>query len=34
VPRDPRKPYDMRALLTAVCDRGSVFELGARHAAR
>ena len=31
VPRDPRKPYDMRAILEAVFDRGSVFELGARH---
>ena len=31
VPRDPRQPYDMRAILAAVCDRGSVFELGARH---
>ena len=31
VPRDPRQPYDMRAILDAVCDRGSVFELGARH---
>ncbi len=31
VPRDPRKPYDMRAILAAVFDRGSVFELGARH---
>src|SRR5215218_2363284 len=31
VPRDPRKPYDMRAILDAVYDRGSVFELGARH---
>src|SRR3954468_23795123 len=31
VPRDPRKPYDMRAIVEAVCDRGSVFELGARH---
>ena len=28
VPRDPRKPYDMRAVLDAVCDLGSVFELG------
>src|SRR5215207_350591 len=31
VPRDPRKPYAMRAILEAVFDRGSVFELGARH---
>ena len=31
VPRDPRKPYDMRAVLNAVRDAGSVFELGARH---
>ena len=31
VPRDPRKPYEMRAILEAVFDRGSVFELGARY---
>ncbi len=31
VPRDPRKPYAMRRVLEAVFDRGSVFELGARH---
>jgi acetyl-CoA carboxylase carboxyltransferase component len=31
VPRDPRKPYAMRQLLEAVLDRGSIFELGARH---
>jgi acetyl-CoA carboxylase carboxyltransferase component len=31
VPRDPRKPYAMRAILDAVLDQGSVFELGARH---
>jgi acetyl-CoA carboxylase carboxyltransferase component len=31
VPRDPRKPYAVRAILEAVLDRGSVFELGARH---
>ncbi len=31
IPRDPRKPYDMRAILAAVCDRGSLFELGPRH---
>jgi acetyl-CoA carboxylase carboxyltransferase component len=30
VPRDPRKPYRMRAVLDAVFDRGSVFEVGAR----
>ena len=30
VPRDPRRPYRMRAILEAVCDRGSVFEVGAR----
>src|SRR4051794_19608781 len=30
VPRDRRKPYDMRALLGHVCDRGSVFEIGSR----
>src|SRR3954466_8218103 len=31
VPRDPRKPYAMRAILEAVLDRGSLFELGPRH---
>jgi acetyl-CoA carboxylase carboxyltransferase component len=31
VPRDPRQPYDMRAIVAAVFDRVSVFELGARH---
>src|SRR3954449_6523639 len=31
VPRDPRQPYKMRAILEAVLDRGSVFEVGARH---
>ena len=31
VPRDPRKPYAMRAILEAVLDRGSLFELGARY---
>ena len=31
VPRDPRKPYKMRAVLDAVFDRGSLFELGARY---
>src|SRR3954465_3477264 len=31
VPRDPRKPYKMRRVLEAVCDRGSVFEVGARY---
>jgi acetyl-CoA carboxylase carboxyltransferase component len=30
IPRDPRKPYAMRAILDAVFDRGSVFEIGAR----
>ena len=29
VPRDPRQPYKMRAILEAVLDRGSPFELGA-----
>ncbi|MET0512709.1 MAG: carboxyl transferase domain-containing protein [Thermoleophilaceae bacterium] len=29
VPRDPRRPYKMRAILEAVLDRGSLFELGA-----
>jgi acetyl-CoA carboxylase carboxyltransferase component len=31
VPRDRRRPYPMRKVLEAVLDRGSVFELGARH---
>ncbi|MDQ6915146.1 MAG: methylmalonyl-CoA carboxyltransferase [Actinomycetota bacterium] len=31
VPRDRRRPYKMRRILEAVLDRGSVFELGARH---
>jgi acetyl-CoA carboxylase carboxyltransferase component len=30
IPRDPRKPYAMRAILEAVLDHGSFFELGAR----
>jgi acetyl-CoA carboxylase carboxyltransferase component len=32
VPRDRRRPYDVRALLAAVFDRGSVLELGRRYA--
>jgi acetyl-CoA carboxylase carboxyltransferase component len=31
VPRERRKPYKARRILEAVCDRGSVFELGARY---
>jgi acetyl-CoA carboxylase carboxyltransferase component len=31
VPRDPRQPYKMRAILEHVLDRGSVFELGAAY---
>src|SRR3954463_9434798 len=31
VPREPRRPYKMRAILEAVADRGSVFEVGARY---
>ena len=31
IPRDRRTPYDARRLLALVCDRGSVFELGARY---
>jgi acetyl-CoA carboxylase carboxyltransferase component len=31
VPRDRRKPYKVRRILEAVCDAGSVFELGARY---
>jgi acetyl-CoA carboxylase carboxyltransferase component len=30
VPRDRRRPYAMRAILEAVLDRGSLFEIGAR----
>jgi acetyl-CoA carboxylase carboxyltransferase component len=30
IPRDPRKTYDMRRILEAVLDRGSVFEIGQR----
>ncbi|WP_205315134.1 acyl-CoA carboxylase subunit beta [Nonomuraea lactucae] len=32
VPRERRKPYDMRAILGLVFDTGSVLELGRRHA--
>jgi acetyl-CoA carboxylase carboxyltransferase component len=31
VPRESRKPYRTRRILELVFDRGSVFELGARH---
>jgi acetyl-CoA carboxylase carboxyltransferase component len=31
IPRDPRKPYPVRALLEGVFDRGSLFELGSRY---
>jgi acetyl-CoA carboxylase carboxyltransferase component len=31
VPRDRRQPYKVRRILEAVLDRGSVFEVGARH---
>src|SRR5205809_1003303 len=31
VPRERRKPYRVRRILDLVFDRGSVFELGARH---
>ena len=31
VPRDRRKTYPARRILDAVCDRGSVFEVGARY---
>jgi propionyl-CoA carboxylase beta chain len=30
VPRDKRQAYNMRRIIDAVCDRGSVFEMGAR----
>lgn len=30
VPRDRRQAYSMRKILAAVCDQGSVFEMGAR----
>lgn len=32
VPKDRRKPYDMRAILTSVFDPGSVLEVGRWHA--
>lgn len=28
IPRDGRKPYDIRKILVAVLDRGSIFEIG------
>lgn len=28
MPRNRRRPYDVRAVIAAVCDHGSVFELG------
>jgi acetyl-CoA carboxylase carboxyltransferase component len=31
VPRDERKPYDMRRVLELVLDRGSAFEVGRRY---
>src|SRR3954451_5299633 len=31
VPRDARQPYKMRAVLEAVVDRGSLFEVGPRY---
>jgi acetyl-CoA carboxylase carboxyltransferase component len=31
VPRERRRPYDVRRVLELVFDRGSVFELGARY---
>ena len=31
VPHDSRKPYKMRAILEAVFDRGSLFEIGKRY---
>jgi acetyl-CoA carboxylase carboxyltransferase component len=33
VPRDPRRPYEMRSILEAVLDRGSILELGRRFGA-
>jgi acetyl-CoA carboxylase carboxyltransferase component len=30
VPRDPRRPYEMRRILELVLDQGSLFELGGR----
>ena len=30
IPRDARRPYDMRRIIELVCDRGSVFEVGRR----
>jgi propionyl-CoA carboxylase beta chain len=32
VPREPSKPYDMRALLARVVDDGALFEIQAEHA--
>jgi acetyl-CoA carboxylase carboxyltransferase component len=32
LPPNPRRPYDMRALVELLCDAGSVFELQGRHA--
>src|SRR5215813_2843900 len=31
IPRDPRKVYKMRAIVEAVVDRGSFFEIGERY---
>ncbi|HVS28323.1 MAG TPA: carboxyl transferase domain-containing protein [Solirubrobacteraceae bacterium] len=31
IPRDSRQPYDMRRVLEAILDRGSLMELGARY---
>ena len=33
VPRNRRQPYDMRAVITSVCDVGSVFEIGRERGA-
>lgn len=33
IPRNRRQPYDMRALMTSVFDRGSVFEIGPERGA-
>jgi acetyl-CoA carboxylase carboxyltransferase component len=33
VPRERRKPYKVRAILEAVLDRGSMFEMGRRYGA-
>ena len=33
VPDDPRRPYDMKDVITAIVDNGEVFDIQPRHAA-